>query len=84
MARKDEKQFSFKQIETQMLQTIQGQSNVAMSNFVSYVLMDRLQYGVTTDTRFELTPDFQTVVAWQEEAEPEAPAEPTVKPKGKK
>jgi hypothetical protein len=91
MARKDEKQFSFKQIETQMLQTIHEQGNlaleqnrVALSNFVSYVLMDRLQHKVTPDTKFELTPDFQTVVVWQDETEPEKPAEPTVKLKGKK
>lgn len=84
MARKNEKQFSFKQIETQLLQTIHGQYNVSLSNFVSFVLNERLNHHVDTNTKFELTPDFQSVTVWQEEPEPEAPAEPTVKLKGTK
>lgn len=69
---KDRKEYSLKDVEIQMLNTIEGLKQTAMSNFVSYLLMERVAYPVTANSRFEI--DFQKKVinVWEEAAEPKA------------
>lgn len=49
-----EKQFDLKPIEAQMLQVIQGTITNMMSNFLSFVALERLAYTVTPFTQFRV------------------------------
>lgn len=69
------KEYSLKDIEVQMMTTINGQAQTAMSNFVSYILMERMAYSVTPDSRFEVDFTKKTVNVWEEaKEEPSAEA----------
>jgi hypothetical protein len=58
------KQFSLKPIEAQMVNTINQQSIAAMSNFLSYIALERLGYTVTENTQFELG-DSGKLLIWE-------------------
>lgn len=60
----DKKEFSLKQSEIVLLSNIQQQANILFSQAVSYVLVDRLAYNVTEQTRFTIQDDKLTV--WEE------------------
>lgn len=62
----ERKEYSLKDIEIQMMNTINGQAQTAMSNFVSYILMERMAYAVTPNSRFEIDFVKKTVQAWEE------------------
>lgn len=64
----DAKEYGLKPIDIQMINTIQQQANVALSNFISFVVMDRMAYPVDTQTRFEVDNDKNAVKVWQEPA----------------
>lgn len=49
-----EKQFDLKPIEAQMLQVIQDTITNMMSNFLSFVALERLAYTVTPFTQFRV------------------------------
>lgn len=49
-----EKMYGLKPIEEQMLQVMQQQHNVLISNFLSFIALERLAYQVTEQTRFRV------------------------------
>lgn len=60
------KEYSLKDVEIQMLNTIEGLKQTAMSNFVSYVLMERMAYPVTPQSRFEIDFGNKVINVWEE------------------
>lgn len=50
----EEKQFGLKPIEIQMLNVFQQQYNNTLSNFLSFIAMERLAYQVTERTQFRV------------------------------
>lgn len=62
------KEYSLKQIEVQMLQVIIQQQNTLLSNFYSYIAIDRLATTVTPQTRFEPNEDMTKVTIVETEA----------------
>ena len=50
----DEKQFSLKPVELNLIRAIQEQSNVTLSNTISFIALERLAYDVTEFTRFRV------------------------------
>ncbi len=71
------KTFNFKGIETQMLNVILQQQQVMLTNFLSFIAMERFAYQVTPATRFELATDLKSVKVSEIE---EKPAETPDKP----
>lgn len=63
------KQYSFKPIETQLLQTIIQQHQALLSNMLSFIAIERLAVSVSADTRFELDPDLKGVTISEPEPE---------------
>lgn len=51
------KTFSLKPIEQQMLKVLQDQYFAVLSNFLSFVALERLAYKVTEKTQFKLEGD---------------------------
>lgn len=64
------KQFELKQIEQQMLQFFQDQYFAALSNFLSFLCLERLNYPVTQATKFEVQEG--KLFVWEGEQPPEA------------
>lgn len=55
MAKKEvEQQFALKAIELQMVSTLQQAYFSNLSNFLSFVALERLAYKVTENTRFRI------------------------------
>lgn len=52
-----EKQYSLKPIELQMVNVLQSQYFTTLSNFLSFVALERLAYGVTQNTKFRIEGD---------------------------
>lgn len=50
----NEKTFSLKPIEIQMVQNMHDRSNSQLFDFFSFVAMERLAYTVTKDTQFRV------------------------------
>lgn len=50
----DEKQFSLKGTEQQMLKVLQDQYFTHLSNFLSFLSIERLAYTVTPNTKFRI------------------------------
>lgn len=72
-AKSEEKQYSLKNIETQMLQVLQEQYFTTLSNFLSFIALERLAYQVTANTRFRW--DVDKLYIWEDETvTPEQPA----------
>lgn len=53
----DEKQFALKQIEQQMLQGYESSYFQALSGFLSFIALERLNYQVTSNTKFRVERD---------------------------
>lgn len=81
-----EKQFGLKSIESQMLQVLQDQYFNTLSNFLSFIALERLAYHVTPNTRFRW--DIDKLYIWEDETvtpEPTAvEAAPSTLPKDEK
>jgi hypothetical protein len=75
--RKNQKEFSLKSVESQLLAIAIQQHQALISNLVSYYAIERLAYPVDANTKFELSNDLKQVRIYQEEA-PEAPQAPEV------
>lgn len=72
-----EKEYSLKTIETQMLQVLQDGYFNTLSNFLSFISLERLAYQVTPNTRFKWEGDKLTI--WEDETvTPEPTAVETV------
>lgn len=69
----DGKKFSLKPVETQMLQIMQQQHSALLSNFLSFISMERLAVNVSENTRFDISTDMTEITIT--ETEPEKPAE---------
>lgn len=87
MADNKPKQYSLKPVETQMLQIMQQQHSALLSNFLSFIGMERLAINITPNTRFDISPDMTEITIT--ETEPEQPTEDagiveSVPPKGRK
>jgi hypothetical protein len=85
----DSKQYSLKDIETQLLNVFQQQQSVMLSNLLSFIAIERLAYTVTANTRFQLDPEFKKMTI--NEVEPAVAEQPKQElgvideaPKGKK
>lgn len=52
-----EKQFALKQIEAQMLQGYEKSYFQALSGFLSFISLERLNYQVTANTKFRVEGD---------------------------
>jgi hypothetical protein len=48
------KQYTLKPIQAQMIQTINGQFQTMLSNFLSYIAIENWAYDVTTETQFKI------------------------------
>ena len=72
----DEKQFSLKNIEVQMLQAFESAYFGQLSNFLSYLCLERLAYNVTQNTKFRVEKD-QLFIS---EGQPETPEAEVVVP----
>ena len=68
----DAKEYSLKEIETQLLYVFQQQQSVLLSNILSFIAIERLAVNVDANTRFELSPDYKKITINQVE---ETPAE---------
>lgn len=80
----DAKEFSLKEIETQLLYVFQQQQSVLLSNILSFIAIERLAVTVDGNTRFELSPDYKKITITQVEPEAEAGVIETAPVKGKK
>lgn len=69
----EEKQYSLKPIERQMLNVLEQQYFTTLSNFLSFVSIERFAYTVTENTRFRVEGDNVFIT----EDVPEEPIEPT-------
>lgn len=78
--RTNEKEFSFKPIESQLLNIAIQQHQAMISNLISFYALERLAYPVDANTKFEISQDLKNVRIWQEEAP--APAAPEVEVAG--
>lgn len=67
------KKFSLKPVETQMLTIMQNQHSALLSNFLSFISMERLAIDVSEQTRFDISQDMTEITVT--ETEPETPAE---------
>lgn len=54
MKQANEKQFSLKPIQEQMVNTIQQQFQSIISNYMSYLAIENWGYNVTENTRFRI------------------------------
>lgn len=54
MKQPNEKQFSLKPIQEQVVQTLQQQFQSVVSNFMSYLAIENWGYTVTENTRFRI------------------------------
>lgn len=69
--KKATKQFSLKPIELQMCNVLQSQYFTTLSNFLSFLALERLAYPVTEHTKFKIEGD--TIFITEEEPpKPEA------------
>lgn len=69
------KEFSLKPIEVEMLKVIVQNQNSLLSNFYSFIALERLDIQVNPQTRFEPNADMTKVTIVETEApEPEQPA----------
>lgn len=50
----EEKQFSLKDIELQMVQNMHNRANQSLFDYFSFVALERLAYTVTENTRFRV------------------------------
>lgn len=80
----DSKEYSLKELETQLLNVFQQQQSVMLSNLLSFIAIERLAYNVTPNTRFELSPDFKKLTVTEVEPAPEDTGVVTEAPKDKK
>lgn len=71
----DEKQFSLKQIETNVLANINARHNAELLDFLTFVAIERLAYNVTESTRFRTDGEGHVFIS---EVAPEQPAEEVV------
>lgn len=53
----EEKQYSLKNIELQIVQNINERHNAALLDFLSFVAIERLAYNVTKSTQFRVDND---------------------------
>lgn len=65
------KKFSLKAIETQMLTIIIQQHQALISNFLSFIALERLSETVTEKTVFEISPDLKEISISEPEEKPE-------------
>lgn len=70
----DEKQFSLKDIELRMLQVLQETYFTNLSNFMSFIALERLAYQVTPNTQFRL--DEGKLYIHEKEPQPETSEAP--------
>jgi hypothetical protein len=75
----ESKQFSLKPIETQMVQSILQMQNTHLSNFLSFISLERFAHQVTPNTKFDLNEDL-TAVTITELPPVEQPDQPGDKP----
>lgn len=79
------KEFGLKDIDLQMINTINGLAQTSMSNFASFVLMDRFAYQVTGNSKFEIDFEKKSIKVWEEEQRVEpAPEQSAAKAIGDK
>lgn len=69
------KEYSLKDVEVQMFSTIDGLKQTAMSNFASFILIERMAYPVTANSRFEIDFAKKSIKVWEEAPAEEAKAE---------
>lgn len=62
------KKFSLKPIEKQMLDVLRNQYFTTLSNFLSFIALERLAYTVTENTKFEVQENGDLLIS---EAPPE-------------
>ena len=55
------KRYSLKEIESSMLKVMIQQHQALLSNFISFVAMERLAYPVTEKTNFQLASDLSAI-----------------------
>jgi hypothetical protein len=67
----NEKKFSLKKIEIQMLEVLQQQYFSTLSNFLSFIALERLAYTVTPKTQFKITDG--TLAIWENPDEGDTP-----------
>ena len=72
------KKFGLKNSEVVLLSNINAQANAMFSMVVSYILVDRLAYEVTEQTRFRVSDT--TIEVWEEAPEPTPEPENTTEP----
>lgn len=65
----NEKQFSLKPIELQMVNVLQSTYFTTLSNFLSFIALERLAYSVTEHTKFRI--EDGKLFVWEEEATPD-------------
>lgn len=71
----EQKTFSLKEIESQMLNVLEQQYFTTLSNFLSFIALERLAYAVTQNTKFELK-DGKLLISEAPEAEVAAATAP--------
>lgn len=55
------KKYSLKKVESTMLQVMINQHQALLSNFISFIAMERLAYPVTEQTNFQLANDLSAI-----------------------
>jgi uncharacterized protein (DUF1778 family) len=65
------KQFDLKDIEVQMIRMFANQYQVQLSNFLSFIALERLAQTVTDKTQFKLSEDLKTLIIQDQEEEVE-------------
>lgn len=63
----NKKAYDLKEIEIQMINVLYNQYMATLSNFFSFIALERLAYPVTQNTKFNLTD--QKLEIWDEEPE---------------
>ena len=70
----EKKQFSFKETEARILNSILQRNQASVIDFVSFLALERFAYQLTKNTQFEVAGDLKSIKIW------EAPEQPEIKP----
>lgn len=65
------KKYGLKEIETSMLKVMVSQHQALLSNFISFIAIERLAIKVTDKTQFNLASDMSAIEVYEPEEEEE-------------